>query len=125
MQNKRLILTVLTIMLGNSAWLISDNLNLTAMQTNAASCRTVGKIISINQGTVQRKPFRGGWQKANINQNLCYGDLLITKSNPGTKVKVKVKCTITNLRNWSVPANQISGVAKGCVLNPGSQISLY
>ena len=125
MQNKRFILTVLTIMLGNSAWLISDNLNLTAMQTNAASCQTVGKIISINQGTVQRKPFRGQWQKANINQNLCYGDLLITKSNPGKKVKVKVKCTTINLRNWSVPANQISGVANGCVLSPGSQISLY
>ena len=124
MQSKRFILTVLTIMLGNSAWLISDNVNLTAMQTNAASCQTVGKIINIYQGTVQRKPFRGGWQKANINQNLCYRDLLITKSNPGKKVKVQVKCTAKNLPNWSVPANETSGVA-GCILNTGSQSSLY
>ncbi|MEH1939228.1 MAG: hypothetical protein V7L01_03285 [Nostoc sp.] len=124
MQRKFYILKILTLILAISVWWMSGNLNITAMQAFAVSSQNIGRIISINNGTVERKqPGDIKWQKVGTNTILNFGDLLRATSNRGKKVAVKISCTNTLLPPWILSGENLAvGVANKC-LPPGIDTS--
>lgn len=104
----------LTLILINLDWVSIENLNLNRMQAVASSCKYVGQISKIQDGSVERKRLGGQWQKIVINTKLCHGDILRTTSNHGKKATVKIKCNAPYNPEKSLSADQITGVTNVC-----------
>ena len=116
MQHKSHLLKVLTLILAVSMWWMSENFNTTTMSALAASSQNIGRIISINNGTVERQqPGETKWQKVGVKTILNFGDLLRTKSNTGKTVTVIINCTNPLVPSWKLSGDKpIIGVANGC-----------
>ncbi|MBC1225401.1 hypothetical protein GNF10_32505 [Nostoc sp. UCD121] len=114
MSRKSYGMMILTLMLIALDWGTIGNFNLTRMQAVAASCKHLGQISKIQNGSVERKQSKGQWEKIVSNTELCQGDILRTKSNRGKQVTIKIKCTGADYAERSIPANQITGVNNVC-----------
>ncbi|MBD2457180.1 hypothetical protein H6G80_24280 [Nostoc sp. FACHB-87] len=104
-------------------WEITGNFPLNGMKAVASSCKKLGEIIKIQDGSVYIKQTGGRWQKVRSSTNLCQGDILKTTSNPGKKATVKVKCNAHSKRERRLSADEVTGVTNFCSpLLPGSRV---